>query len=111
MNDLTKLPKWAQEKISSLECQLESAHNAMKKTMLDSTKNGTGAVSLWVSSMYSTKDRFVLHDRSIVEFKIEKSKTIAVRLRQEENDCYLDVNSNSSAVSIEPRASNAFYVR
>lgn len=103
MNDITKLPKWAQEKINSLE-------RAMQEMMLDSKNNGTGAVYMRISSLIETKNNFVLHDRCIIEYKIGDSKKISTFLRQEGNDCYLDING-STRIQIEPRAANSIWIR
>lgn len=108
MNDITKLPKWAQERISDLERRLVSAKQATEKLITDSRSNGTGVVQMIVGGV--DIKNLTLYDRAVISFRVSPIKKIEVSLRQDDHDSYVDV-SGSSIIQIEPRAANSIWIR
>jgi hypothetical protein len=105
MNDLTKLPKWAQEHIRVLEIKLSVVEKQLEMSLLNNDKNGSGVVSIW----NHLGRNITINDRSVIEFNINGSR-ITVSRRGEGNDCYVDVNGDFH-LSISPRAANSCYIR
>lgn len=105
MNDITKLPKWAQENINSLELQLKSTERKLQIVQFESTKNGSGIIKM----VHGLNTEVVLDDRTTIEFKLNSSK-IRVSLQHQGDDYYVDVNGDSH-ISISPRAANSCCIR
>lgn len=106
MNDVTKLPKWAQVHIEMLESKLRLVKNQLETSLLNNARNGSGVVSL----RNGTDKSIVLNDYATIEFKLKDSTKIRVSFRNEANDCYVDVNGDSP-IAIYPRGANYFHIR
>lgn len=105
MNDVTKLPKWAQEHIRSLETRLINAEHKLRIVQLDSTNNGSGIIKM----TYGLNTEVVLNDHATIEFKVDWRR-IRVSLTSCSGDCFVDVNGDSH-IYISPRAANSCYIR
>jgi hypothetical protein len=105
MNDLTKLPKWAQEHIRLLEAKLRHTEYQLQVIQFENTKCGSGSVKMTCG----LNKEVVLNDHSIIEFKVNDSR-IRVALRNEGDDYYIDINSDSH-ISISQRAAYSCYIR
>lgn len=105
MNDLTKLPKWAQEHIKLLDAKLRHAEYKLQVIQLENNKCGSGIVKMTCG----LNTEVILNDHSTIEFKVS-DRRIRVALRNEGDDYYVDVNGESH-LSISPRFANSFYVR
>ncbi len=105
MNDLTKLPKWAQEHIKLLDAKLRHTEYQLQFIQFENEKCGSGNVKMTCG----LNTEVILNDHSTIEFKV-KNRRIRVALRNEGDDYYVDVNGDSH-ISISPRAANSCYIR
>lgn len=111
MNDITKLPKWAQEKIKHLEIELSEAQSQNERLTLENSKTGSGHITFTVGMA----DEVVLSDFATINFDLSDDcsgglNVIRVALRQTRDGAYIDVNCDKSLVA-QPIASNSLRIR
>lgn len=94
MNDTTKLPKWAQDKIRTLEANLERANRLLSEVRNEAETNTT-------MIDFGADKEFGLFNNARVRFKFSPNRYIDCRV----HDGKLDV-CGICPLTIEPSASN-----
>jgi ribosomal protein L6P/L9E len=97
MNDVTKLPKWAQEHIKKLECRVSE---------IDARIAAENGPDTRVQQLFGAREHKNLGDRVTVRFNIKGHEHIDVSMR----DDHIYV-SGISTIIITPTASNCIQVR
>lgn len=98
-NDVTKLPKWAQDRIKQLEGSV--AHYKTKAYQVEE-----GETNVWVSWLMET---YYLPEDSIVMFKLKDGQTMEVR--HDEFRDGLAVRVKEGAINVRPQSSNVVLLR
>lgn len=96
MNDISKLPKWAQRHIAKLEDQLAAAQASIAARP-DSP----------VSVMYGISERTPLDQGCGIRFDLNDGRAIAVRLHSRG---YVEVSAEHWPIVAQPQASNVLRV-
>lgn len=100
--EIAKLPKWAQQKVRTLQMRLNEATEEIKRINTNEPSNTV------VGFEHTHKDMdkpTYLKDGQLITFKLEKGKYITARIKEN----FLDINGNNGLL-IVPRASNAFEI-
>lgn len=100
MEDVTKLPKWAQEKIRLLEMRLAEAR-------AENTEIAEGNTDTFVEGRLGLPDKY-LPNRTEVTFRIGPDRRNVIRVRNEKNHIYIN---GDDALMIEPWVTNVVKVR
>lgn len=103
--DETRLPKWAQGKLTELRNRITELESALTVARgLAPAKGATGKV---IADLY-INDGFPLHDRALIKFQVgpRKHDTITCCLRNRGDQTVLDVNAQSGRLVIHPHAAN-----
>jgi hypothetical protein len=106
MPDVSKLPKWARDRIAQLEGTVE--HERAKNRPV---AQGTSDTWLEHPGEALGKKTFLPNGTWVV-FRLKSGETVRVHVRQDDRDQHagkLDVNS-SRTMFIEPRATNSIYI-
>ena len=104
---IAKLPKWAQSRISVLEANLayERAENAVISA---------GESNTWIEANEPTfGTRIYLPPNAMVCFKLRNGDEVSAYVRRDSRDDHcgkLDINSKSGSILVEPRAANSVYI-
>lgn len=98
--DVNKLPKWAQEKIRTLEMKLKEAQTQREEVF--SGVNGGKKSTVYVCG-YNTRPDIHLPEGSTVYFKLKNGEEISAYLSDENR---VTVRSNWHPLQIMPEASN-----
>ena len=101
--DMTKLPKWAQEKISDLERRVEGLNHALKQQ-----QQGTPSKIRWGRAWTKERASGYIPDDADVVFEIGEKPLGRIRVRLTEDGVY--VNGDCS-VQILCESSNCFTVQ
>ena len=110
MNDVTKLPKWAQEKIANLERDLE--HIRADRDKVYALTNGGKSSSIFVEG-YNTKPSMFLPEGSDIVFTLANGEELHVQYRFGQNDydkSAISIRSNWHEMSVSPHAANVVSV-
>lgn len=101
MDDITKLPKWAQNKIGTLEDKIGTLEAQVRhyKSIQDLSESTVSWIDLF------TNETHPLPDHAIIRFKTADGR-VDVNLRKG----FIDVNSDGVSVII-PEAANHFKVK
>lgn len=110
--DISKLPKWAQQRILGLQRTVQRQENLIGELEKELTAGATDAAVTY-SNGYLTDDR-PLPDRARVEFTMKNAKGGKTKIRVYLGEdihgvSYLDLNADRG-VRIYPRASNSIYI-
>lgn len=103
MEDVSKLPKWAQSRIYVLECKIAHMQELHAKVLNGQEKSDGPCI---IIGPYDDRHVHVSH-KTYIEFNLGKGHESRIRVSMK--DGYLDVNAGGT-VNITPNASNSFYV-
>lgn len=104
VEDLSKLPKWAQHRIVRMESDIKALMEVVSGLNNATSEGVSGKI---IVEPYSTLTSFTLRDRSMIRFKLRKDRTgyIDVGIRKG----MLNLNSAESLI-VMPGASNDLHV-
>lgn len=101
VEDITKLPVWAQRRIENLNNDVE-----YWKRKVGEAANPDSKVRAWGGSV---DDDFGLPDDFLVQFRPDENQRIDVRISS--RGAYLEVRSYNGTIQVTPQASNVIHVR
>lgn len=104
-NKITKLPKWTQDYISTLERELKYKEQELEKAIFAQNTKCSGKVSMCIGN----HQQISLEDDATIAFKVNDSE-IRIYLNHDTKEDYIEVNGNGG-ISILPRACNSIHIK
>jgi hypothetical protein len=104
----SNLPKWAKERISTLERQRDDALRTLKEFLDKQTKS-----RVWVEEFHShaTQKHYIQTDR--IRFELDDNRVIEVTLKEDLGDTYIQLRATGNLADmllVVPECSNTIKV-
>jgi len=82
MNEVTKLPKWAQEMIAQLEMQRDKERNALKRFMDSKTESNISVIECFRDPLFIQSDRVRFRlTNGLIDATVEKDSLELMGIR------------------------------